>query len=150
MVRYDGVCAYVNLCAVETLDLPVMPAYALPSYQKKQYVGDVELSVVTFNEDGLLQTLSTGVVVPEAAVAADSELRTALSEGGLEAKGVEEVAAGDEVVLEMRRRLESQTQKLGATPEGTMAWEKVRAWLSRWVNGLIERGLLLRLLVYEF
>jgi len=96
------------------------------SFPPVQFKGDVELSVVAFDGQGLLQSLSTGVVVPEAAVEADAALRAAVEEVMVGGRRTGEAGEEEpEAVTEMRRRLESQQQKLGTTPEGTMAWEKV-------------------------
>lgn len=94
-----------------------------PTSHTLQYKGDVELNLVAFDAEGLLQAYSTGIVVPDDAVAAvlSPEALQALGEGGHTAGEGEE----DEEMVDLRRRLESQTQKLSATPEGTNAWEKV-------------------------
>ena len=93
--------------------------------------------MVAFDQEGLLQSLSTGLVVPEAAVAADAELQEALLGIAHTGAGVgEEAGEGDAEMVDMKRRLESQVAKLKTTPEGTNAWEKVGGWVggSAWAS----------------
>lgn len=84
---------------------------------------------MAFDPEGLLQAFSTGLVVGEDTLAGlPADARDALGVAGAHgaADGEEEE---EEEVGELRRRLESQTQKLSTTPEGTAAWEKVGGWV---------------------
>lgn len=118
-------CVHFPCCSTNPSPNPTInrPSPAPPTPPPPQYKSDVELNLVAFDAEGLLQAYSTGIVVPDDAVAA------ALSPEALQALGAGPTKAGegeeDEEMVDLRRRLESQTQKLGATPEGTNAWEKV-------------------------
>lgn len=85
------------------------------SYLYLQFKGDRELNIATFTEDGLLQSLSTGLVLASSHDGTTSAEDDA-DDGGMAAE-----------LLELQRRVESQEQKLTTTPAGSAAYNKISA-----------------------